>query len=74
MLIRLNGEGLRVYMGSGRYRKPVDWQSRTGRIAKYSRDCSLAYVVWNGTSSYDRVLVALIEPVFSEGHWPSAIC
>jgi hypothetical protein len=55
-----------VYMATGgaHYRKRTrpDWRSRTGRIAKYSRDRSLAYVVWNGTHSFDLVSVDLIEP------------
>jgi hypothetical protein len=37
MLIKLNDKGVRVYTSS-RYRRlnPLDWQSRTGRVAKYS--------------------------------------
>ena len=67
MLIKLNDRGARVYMASGRtqYRTPLDWQSRTGRIVKYSRNRSIAYVVWNGRCSPDRVLVGLIEPATS---------
>lgn len=65
MLIKLNHKGIRVY-SSCRYRRrtPLDWQSRTGRIATYSRDRSFAYVVWNGRSSSDRVSVDLIEPAY----------
>jgi len=44
---------------------PLDWQSRTGRVAKYSRDRSLAYVVWDGNRTFDRVSVRLIEPATS---------
>ena len=64
MLIKLNDRGVRVYMASGRtqYRTPLDWQSRTGRIVKYSRNRSIAYVVWNGRSSHDPVSIDLIEP------------
>ena len=40
----------------------MDWQSRTGRIVKYSRDRSHAYVIWNGNHTSDRVSVDLIEP------------
>ena len=64
MLIKLNDKGVRVYT-SGRHRNPMDWPSRTGKIAKYSRDRSLAYVVWNGRRSSDRVSVDLIEPATS---------
>ena len=67
MLIKLNDKGVRAYMASGRthYRTPLDWQSRTGKIVKYSRNGSIAYVVWNGRSSYDRVSVDVIEPATS---------
>ena len=70
MLIRLNERGVRAYMASGgaayRGRTHVDWQSRTGRVAKYSRDRSLAYVVWDGNRTFDRVSVRLIEPASAE--------
>ena len=66
MLIRLNERGVRAYTASGgaayRGRTHVDWQSRTGRIASYSRNRSHAYVMWNGRRSPDLVSVALIEP------------
>jgi hypothetical protein len=64
MLIKLNDRGVRVYMASGgaAYRPRPDWESRIGRLARYSRDRSHAYIVWNGTHSFDRVSVALIEP------------
>lgn len=52
---------LRDY-GGACYRARADWQSRTGTVAKYSRDKSLAYVVWEGTRYFDRVSVDLIEP------------
>ena len=64
MLIKLNDKGVRVYM-SYRYRTPPDWPSRTGRVTKYSRNRSIAYVVWNGNRSSDRVSVDLIEPATS---------
>jgi hypothetical protein len=64
MLIKLNDRGVRAYMASGgaRHRTRLDWQSRIGKIAMYSRDRSHAYVVWNGNHSFDRVSVELIEP------------
>jgi hypothetical protein len=65
MRIKLNDRGVRVYKsseGAPYYKSRPDWQNRTGRIAKYSRDRSHAYVVWNGTRSLDRVSVVLIEP------------
>jgi hypothetical protein len=65
MLIKLNDKGVRVYTSS-RHRNPFDWQSRTGRVAKYSPDHSVAYVVWNGRRSFDRVSVDLIEPATPE--------
>jgi len=45
-----------------RVRRHADWQSRTGRIAGYSSDCSYAYVMWNGSRSLDPVSIDLIEP------------
>ena len=67
MLIKLNDKGVRAYMASGRthYRNALDWQSRTGRIVKYSRNRAVAYVVWNGRSSFDPVSVDVIEPATS---------
>ena len=64
MLIKLNERGVRAHMASGgaSSRPRSDWQNRTGRIAKYSRDRSHAYVIWNGRRSPERVLVDLIEP------------
>jgi hypothetical protein len=64
MLIKLNDRGVRAYTTSGgaAYRRSrPDWQSRTGRIEKYSRDRSYAYVIWNGRHSADRISVDLIE-------------
>jgi hypothetical protein len=66
MLIKLNDKGVRVYMSSRyRYRTPPDWQSRTGRVTKCNRNRSIAYVVWNGNRSWERVSVDLIEPATS---------
>jgi hypothetical protein len=64
MLVKLNERGVRAYMASGgaKYRRRADWQSRTGRIASYTRDRSHAYVIWNGRHSPDPVSVDLIEP------------
>jgi len=63
MLIKLNKRGVRAHMASGGAvsRPRADWQSRTGRIVKYSRDRSHAYVIWNGRYSSERVPVDLIE-------------
>jgi len=64
MLVKLNERGVRAYMASGgaRYSRRADWQSRTGRIASYSRDRSHANVIWSGRRSPDPVSVDLIEP------------
>jgi hypothetical protein len=64
MLIKLNERGVRAYMASaGAASRPrADWQSRTGRIVKYSRDRSHAYVIWDGRHSPERVSVDIIEP------------
>jgi len=67
MLIKLNDRGIRVYMSS-HYGARRDWQSRTGKVEKYSRNRSLAYVVWDGTRYHDRISVDLIEPTSSEGN------
>ena len=69
MLIKLNDKGVRVY-SSRLYqtRTPLDWRSRIGRVAMYSRNRSFAYVVWNGRRSCDRILVDLIEPASAEGN------
>jgi hypothetical protein len=63
-LIKLNKRGVRAYMAPGGAikRRRVDWQSRIGRIASYSRSRSHAYVIWKGTHYLDRVSVDLIEP------------
>jgi hypothetical protein len=68
MLIKLNDKGVRAYMAHGRtqYRGALDWQGRIGRVAKYSRNRSIAYVVWSGNRSCDRVSVRLIEPATAE--------
>ena len=64
--IKLNEKGVRAYMSSGgaAYRhKLLEWSKRTGKVAKYSRDRSLAYVMWDGTRTFDRVPVNLLESV-----------
>lgn len=68
MMIKLNHKGVRAYMATGgaQYRLKPDWQNRFGKIVKYSRDRSLAYVVWNGNRSFDRISVGLIEPADPE--------
>ena len=69
-LIKLNEKGVRAYMSSGGavYRpKLLEWSKRTGKVAKYSRDRSLAYVMWDGTRTFDRVPVNLIEPADRNG-------
>jgi hypothetical protein len=64
MVIKLNDKGVRAYMAAGgaKNRPRLDWQTRIGTVAKYSRDRAFAYVVWNGNHSCDRVPVHLIEP------------
>jgi hypothetical protein len=64
LIFKLNKRGVRAYTASGGVacRFHVDWQNRTGRIVRYSRDRSHAYVIWNGNRSCDRVSVDLIEP------------
>jgi hypothetical protein len=66
MLIKLNERGVRAYTASGGavHRRRADWQSRIGRIVKYSRDRLHAYVIWNGNHTSDRVSIDLIEPAF----------
>ena len=63
MMIKLNDKGLRAYMAAGgsKNRPRLDWQSRIGIVAKYSRNRAFAYVVWNGNQSCDRVPIILIE-------------
>ena len=69
MLIKLNDKGVRAYMAHGRNQlrgAALDWQGRIGRVEKYSRNRSIAYVVWSGNRSCDRVSVRLIEPASAE--------
>jgi hypothetical protein len=64
-LIKLNEKGVRAYKASGGAicrPKQREWRNRIGKVAKYSRDRSLAYVIWDGTRSFDRVPIYLIEP------------
>jgi hypothetical protein len=67
MLIKLNDKGVRAYMAHRRTqcRGALDWQSRIGRVTKYSRNGSIAYVVWNGRNSPECVSVDVIEPATS---------
>ena len=64
-MIRLNDKGIRAYTANGGApsRTHRDWQNRTGRIVKYSRNKSIAYVLWDGNRSLDPVSVDLIEAV-----------
>jgi len=63
-LIRLNEKGLRAYTarGGSKHRRSGSWEGRIGRILNYSKDRSLACVVWHGNRSPDRVPVTLLEP------------
>jgi hypothetical protein len=63
-LIRLNEKGVRAYMarGGSKHRPSGRWKGRIGRITNYSKDGSLACVIWHGNRSPDRVPVNLIEP------------
>ncbi len=63
-LIRLNEKGVRAYMarGGSKHRQSGRWEGRIGWITKYSKDGSLACVIWHGNRSPDRVPVNLIEP------------
>jgi hypothetical protein len=62
-LIRLNEKGIRAYTASGgSARGPsVNWGDRIGKLVKFNRARSIAYVIWAGTRSFDRVSVELIE-------------
>ena len=64
-LIKLNEKGVRAYKPTARYRVKLEWRDRTGKLVKYNRDRSLAYVIWDGTRTFDRVPVHLIEPAAS---------
>ena len=64
-LIKLNEKGVRAYSsptGGAPYRTKGDWSNRIGKVMKYSRDRSFAYVIWNGNRSFDRVSVYLLKP------------
>ena len=63
-LIRLNDKGIRVYTSrAGSTHGPsVRWAGRLGKLLKHNRDRSLAYVIWDGNRSPERVSVELIEP------------
>lgn len=62
-LVRLNEKGIRAYMsrGGSTHGSRLNWQDRVGMIVKYNRNRSLAYVIWDGTRTFDRVSVELIE-------------
>jgi hypothetical protein len=62
-LIRLNEKGIRVFTSrAGSTHGPkLRWGERLGRLVKYNRDRSLAYVIWDGNRSPDRVSTGLIE-------------
>jgi len=64
-MIRLNDKGVRAYTsGAGSTHAPrADWRNRTGRVLKYNRGRTIAYVIWDGRRSTDQVAVGLIEPV-----------
>ena len=63
-LIRLNDKGIRVYTSrAGSTHGPsVRWAGRLGKLVKHNRDRSLAYVIWDGNRSPERISVELIEP------------
>ena len=68
-LIKLTQKGVRSYNSTSNTmgRPKLDWGKRTGKIVKYNRDRSLAYVIWSGNHSCDRVPVNLLEPATAEG-------
>ena len=63
-LIRPNEKGIRVSSSrAGSTHGPtVRWAERLGRLIKFNRNRSLAYVILAGNRSPDRVSVELIEP------------
>jgi hypothetical protein len=63
-LIQLNEKGICAYTsrGGSTHASSMCWAGRLGRVVKYNRDRSLAYVIWDGNRSFDRVSVELIEP------------
>jgi len=62
-LVRLNDKGIRVYTcrAGSTHAPSVCWPGRIGRLVKHNRDRSLAYVIWDGNRSPERVSVELIE-------------
>jgi hypothetical protein len=64
-MVRLNDRGVRAYTSGGGSTHPprADWQNRTGRVLKYNRGRTIAYVIWDGRRSADQVAAELIEPV-----------
>jgi hypothetical protein len=63
-MIRLNEKGVRAFTSSAGSTHPsrADWQNRTGRIVRYNRTRTVAFVIWDGRRSPDQVPVNLIEP------------
>jgi hypothetical protein len=63
-LVRLNEKGVRAYTSraGSKHGSRMNWPERVGKIIKYNRGRSLAYVLWDGTRTFDRVPVDLIEP------------
>jgi len=63
-LIRLNEKGVRGYTAAGGSRRGsrTRWAGRVGELIKYNKNRSIAYVIWEGNRSYERVSVELIEP------------
>ena len=63
-LIRLNEKGVRGYTAAGGSRRgsSTRWAGRVGELIKYNKNRSIAYVIWEGNRSYERVSVELIEP------------
>ncbi len=63
-LIRLNEKGIRVYNSTGGSKRAANvcWAGRLGKLVKYSKNRSIAYVIWDGNRSFERVSVELIEP------------
>ena len=66
-LIRLNEKGVRAYTsrGGSTHGPKMCWARRLGRLMKYNRNRSIAYVIWEGNRSFERVAVELIESLGS---------
>jgi len=48
--------------GASKRAANVCWAGRLGRLVKYNKNRSIAYVIWDGNRSFERVSVELIEP------------